>query len=137
MKKLRILNNVLKKTKANEIILSFVLFVLISALIIMLVEPSINSYGDALWYCYAVITTVGFGDIVIATPVGKIVSVLLSIYAVFVIAVATGVVVSYYNQCIQMQYKDSVYAALDRLERLPELSKEELSEISERVKQMR
>ena len=137
MKKLRILKNVLKKTRASEIIFSFVVFLLLSALVILFIEPDITNYGDALWYCYAVISTIGFGDIIVTTLISKIISVILTVYSIFVIAVVTGVVVSFYEHSIQMQYKDSVHTALDKLERLPELSKEELSEISEKVKKMR
>ena len=70
MQKLRILKGILKRTKADRIILSFVISFFLDALFILLVEPELNSYGDALWYCYAVLSTVGFGDIVITKGPG-------------------------------------------------------------------
>lgn len=30
----------------------------------MWIEPEIHNYFDALWYCFSVISTIGFGDIV-------------------------------------------------------------------------
>ena len=83
MKKLRILWGILKRTRADHILLGFVLFLLADAAVIRLVEPDIHRYGDALWYCYAVISTAGFGDIVTVTLIGKICSVLLTIYTIF------------------------------------------------------
>ena len=134
MKRLRILNFILKRTRTYPIILSFVAFIFIDALIIQLVEPNINTYGDALWYCYAVLSTAGFGDIVAATFVGKIASVILTVYALFVFAIATGVVVNFHSQLIQLRQKETLAAFIDKMEHLPELSKEELEEMSERVK---
>lgn len=134
MKKLKILAAVLRKTKADKIILGFVLFLFLCAFIIMLVEPDINKYGDALWYCYAVFSTIGFGDIVATAFVTKVLSVLITVYALFAVAVVTGVVVSFYNGCVEQQYKDSKAAFIDKLQRLPELSREELEEISRKAK---
>lgn len=134
MKKLRILSAVLKKTKADKIVFGFVIFLLVSALIILLVEPDITRYGDALWYCYAVFSTIGFGDIVATAFITKVLSVLITVYALFAVAVVTGVVVSFYNSCVEQQFKETKSAFLDKLQRLPQLSKEELEEIAEKAK---
>lgn len=102
----------------------------------MLVEPD-NRYGDALWYCYAVISTAGFGDVVAVTFIGKMCSVLLTIYSLFVVAIATGVVVNFYTQMVELQRKETLAMFMDQLERLPELSREELENISRKVRQFR
>lgn len=137
MKRLKLLWMILKRTKATQVILGFVLFLFANAAVIQLVEPNINRYGDALWYCYAVISTAGFGDFVTVTFIGKIYSVLLTIYAIFVIAIVTGVVVNFYTQMVEMQRKETLTMFMDKLERLPELSKEELESISKKVREFR
>lgn len=137
MKKLKLLWMILKRTKATQILSGYIVFLFASAAIIQLVEPYINRYGDALWYCYAVLSTAGFGDIVAMTFVGKLVSVLVTIYTIFVVAIVTGVVVNYYGQIVEMQRRETAMMFLDKLERLPELSKEELEDISKRVKKFR
>lgn len=136
MKKLKLLWMILKRTKATQILSGYIVFLFVSAAIIQLVEPDINRYGDALWYCYAVLSTAGFGDIVAITFIGKLVSVLLTIYTIFVVAIVTGVVVNYYGQIVEMQRRETAMMFLDKLERLPELSKEELEDISKRVKKI-
>lgn len=100
-------------------------------------RTDIHRYGDALWYCYAVISTAGFGDIVTVTLIGKICSVLLTIYTIFVVAIVTGVVVNFYTQLVEMQQKETLAMFMDKLERLPELSKEELEHISQKVRKFR
>ena len=77
MKKLKLLWMILKRTKATQILSGYIVFLFISAAIIQLVEPDINRYGDALWYCYAVLSTAGFGDIVAITLFFILVSVIL------------------------------------------------------------
>ena len=137
MKKLKLLWIILKRTKATQILLGFVLFLFATAAVIQIAEPNINHYGDALWYCYAVISTAGFGDFVAVTFIGKICSLLLTIYAVFVIAIVTGVVVNFYTQMVEMQRKETLTMFMDKLERLPDLSKEELESISKKVQEFR
>ena len=44
----------------------------------MWIEPEIHNYFDALWYCFSVISTIGFGDIVVISIVAKILTILLS-----------------------------------------------------------
>ena len=137
MKKLKILWGILRHTHADRRLLGFVLFLLADAAIIQIVEPDINRYGDALWYCYAVISTAGFGDIVAMTLIGKTCSVLLTIYTLFVVAIVTGVVVNFYTQLVELQRKETLAAFMDKLERLPELSKDELETISRNIKRYR
>ena len=135
MKKLRVLNFIMKRTHMYPIIMSFLAFVFAAAFVILMVEPGISTYGDALWYCYAVMATVGFGDFAAVTFVGRTLSVLITIYALFVFAIATGVVVNFHAQLIQMKQKDTIASFVDRMQRLPEMSKEELAQISENVKE--
>ena len=130
----KLLGNILRHTKADRVLLSFVCFVFADAALIWLFEPTIRTYGGALWYCYAVISTAGFGDVVVTSVIAKILSVILTCYAVLVLAIVTGVVVNYYNQVTEIRDKETLRSFLSQLERLPELSQEELKALSEQVK---
>jgi len=136
MKKLRILKAVLKRTNTDKLIFSFFLFYLADAFVIFLVEPNITSYWDALWYCYAVFSTCGFGDEVATTVIGRILCVVLTLLTILIVALVTGVVVAFYNDVVAMQYKASKAEILDKLEHLEDLSREELADISERVRKI-
>lgn len=137
MKKLKVLWMILKRTRADKVLSGFVLFLFAAAAVIQLVEPNINRYGEALWYCYAVVSTAGFGDVVAVTFLGKTCSVLLTIYSIFVLAIVTGVVVNFYSQMVEMQRRETLTMFMDKLERLPELSKEELETISKNIRKLR
>ncbi|MBQ2971664.1 MAG: two pore domain potassium channel family protein [Ruminococcus sp.] len=134
MKKLRVLRNILVRTKTNQILLTYIVFVLLSALLILLLDPAVTRYGDALWYCYAVISTAGFGDVVVTTLFSKIISVLVTAYSTIVIAIVTGVVVNFYTEITELSRKETLTAFMDKLEHLDTMSKEELREISSQVK---
>lgn len=136
MKRLRILKAVLKRTRADRMLIFFVLFYLADAWIIFLAEPEITTYGDALWYCYSVFSTCGFGDEVAVTTIGRILCVALSILTILIVALVTGVIVAFYNDVVSMQYKASKAEILDKLEHLEELPREELADISERIRKI-
>ena len=126
-KRRRLLKQAFKTTGATTIFLSFLGFFLISALVIMLIEPTIHTYFDSLWYCFVAISTIGFGDITATVPVTRILTVLLWIYA-------AAVITSFFMDAAKLRSKESARAFLDELEHLPELSREELADLSERVK---
>lgn len=134
MKKRKIIWKVLKRTGAVKLLSGYLVMLAVISVAIVIVEPDINTFQDGLWYCFAVLTTIGFGDFVAVTTLGRILSIVLSIYSILIIAVIPGIVTSFYLESVKVRSKESMEKFLYDLERLPELSKEELSEISERVK---
>lgn len=127
----------MRDTGADKYWIAFLVLFFVCAGVIWLLEPDMPTYGDALWYCYAVVTTIGFGDVIARHVVSRILSVLLSIAAVLVIALVTGVIVNYYNHVTELKNEESLTAFMDKLERLPEMSADELADISERVRSFR
>ena len=101
---------------------------------VRLIEPGIKSYGDSLWFCFASATSIGYGDIIATTLIGRIISVVLTVYSIVVIAIFTAVVVGFFNDMAKVRANASVQKFTDDLEHLPELSKEELEDLSKRVK---
>ncbi len=91
----------------------------------MWIEPEIHNYFDALWYCFSVISTIGFGDIVVISIVAKILTILLSFYAIIVFAILTATVVNYFSELQKAKYNDSILEFMHKLEHLDTLSKEE------------
>ena len=128
---------IIKVTKMDKILSSFVLFIIISSFIFAKVEPNVNTFLDGLWYSFSVLSSCGFGDIVAVTLIGRVLSIVLGIYAIFVIALVPGVVVSYYIEFMHIKKDETVSMFMDKLENLPNLSKEELTMISDNIKQKR
>lgn len=134
MKKSKIALMVLKRTGAIKMIYSFAMTFMIISIAIWIFEPKITSLGDSLWYCFSVMTTIGFGDEISVTAVGRILSVILSLYSIFIIAIIPGLITSYYIEVVKIKADSSMEKFLHDLKRLPELSEEELKVLSEKAK---
>ena len=130
----KVLKQAFKTSGADKIFGSFILFYLIAALVVWIFEPTIHNYFDSLWYCFVSLATIGFGDITASTLIPRIVTVLLWLYAVVVLAILTAVITGYFLDAAKLKANERVQEFLSELERLPELSREELAELSERVK---
>ena len=104
---------------------------------ICLVELDIQTVREGLWYCFVSSTTIGFGDIVAVTLFGRILTVILCVYAIFIVALIPGILVSYFIEFNKIKSNESVVAFLDQLEHLDTLSKEKLRELSKKVKNRR
>ena len=128
------IRRILKHTGADKIMWGFVAFMLLTALVIWACEPEINTYREALWYCFTVVSTIGFGDVVVHTSISRSLSVVLSLYAVVTLAIFTGVIVNYYTQLVELRQQESLAVIMDKLERLPELSRQELEQLSDQIR---
>lgn len=105
------------------------LFVSFFSIIIFQVEyaanPNINSYFDAWWFTWITITTIGYGDVVVVTTLGKVTVIFVSILGISMIALYTGILANgfvRYNKLKQEQL-------LMRASKLP-FSQEEITELS-------
>lgn len=133
-KKRRLLIQAFKTSGVDKIVGSFLIFYLLAALVIWLLDPNITDYFDSLWYSFAAMSTIGFGDVTATVLITRIITVLLWIYAAIVIAILTAVLTGYFMDAAKLKANESVQEFLCQLEHLPELSKEELEELSERVR---
>ena len=95
--KVKVLFKIIVSTFSLEVLFGLLTMIVCFSIIFTSIEPNINSFPDALWYCFAVVTTIGFGDIVAVTPAGRILSVMLGLYGLVVVAVITSIIVNFYN----------------------------------------
>ena len=134
-KKLRLLAKAFKSAGADKILSGYLAFFFAAAIPIWLIEPSVKTYGDSLWFCFAAATTTGFGDFTAVTVVGRIITVVLSVYSIGAVAIFTAVITGFFMDLAKLKKNESVRAFMDDLEHLPELSREELQAISDRVRE--
>lgn len=98
-KSFEIIANVFKKQKR---VLSAVAamagaYILISALVIYNVEPnSFETFFDAIYWATISLTTVGYGDIYPVTTIGRIVTMISSVFGIAIIALPSGVITAGY-----------------------------------------
>jgi len=105
--KIRALGRVIRKER--EVLLTVlgiaVFYVFLTALVMFNAEPHINpetgattfeTFFDALYWATVTLTTVGYGDMVPVTDIGRIVSMLSSLFGVAIIALPSGVITASY-----------------------------------------
>lgn len=134
MNKLRTLADVLRQAGFARITSLFLIFYLLCSTAVWLSEPTTLTFGDGLWFSFETVSTIGFGDIPAATPVARAITVVLSVISIFYIAMLTGVAVNYCNTLIKMRQKDTMARFMDDLEHLEDLDRDELADLSRRVR---
>ena len=106
----KILIKIIFRTFALEVIFGLLACIAAFSLVLMRVEPNtigpdgnpgtIATFPDALWYCFAVVTTIGFGDYTAISTVGRMLTVILGLYGIFVVAILTSIIVNFYNETV-------------------------------------
>ena len=96
--RLDLIAKIIRKTYASEVLIGLLFLIVAFALMMSSVDPGIPSFAEGLWYCFAIVTTIGFGDITATTLVGRILSVILGMYGIIVVALITSVIVNFYGE---------------------------------------
>ena len=98
-KSFEIIVNVFKKQRRilSAVVTMAVAYVIISALIIYNVEPeSFENFFDAIYWATVSLTTVGYGDIYPVTTLGRVVTMISSIFGIAIVALPSGVITAGY-----------------------------------------
>lgn len=98
-KSFEIITNVFKKQKKvlSAVVTMAIAYVLISALVIYNVEPeSFETFFDAVYWATISLTTVGYGDIYPVSTIGRIVTMISSVFGIAIIALPSGVITAGY-----------------------------------------
>ena len=116
-KNMEILGNVIRREK--KILLTVlgiaVFYIFVSALIMFNAEPHKNpdtgvvafeNFFDALYWATVTLTTVGYGDVTPVTNIGRLVSMLSSLFGVAIIALPSGVITAAYIEELRAQKKE-------------------------------
>lgn len=98
-KNFMLIGNVLKKSKDSLIAVCVLAFgyILVSALIIYNVEPdTFDTFFDALYWATVSLTTVGYGDIYPVSVMGRIITMISSIFGIAIVALPAGIITAGY-----------------------------------------
>ena len=82
-------------------------YILVSALIIFNVEPeSFDTFYDAIYGATVSLTTVAYGDIYPVTAVGRLVTMVSSVFGIAIIALPSGIITAGYLEELKKQYAE-------------------------------
>lgn len=104
-----IIGNVVNKSKKSLIAVGVLAlgYIILSALIVFNVEPdSFATFFDAIYWATVSLTTVGYGDIYPVSVLGRIVTMVSSIFGIAVVALPAGIVTAGYISEIEKEKKN-------------------------------
>lgn len=130
----KLMRQILRESGAVTVYYAFLGLFFGAAILIWLTEPTISSLWSSIWYCFTVVTTIGFGDNCATAVIPRIVTMILSFYSVFIMSILTALITQYFIEGMKIKAENSASAFLDKLERLPELTKEDLKQLSQQAK---
>ena len=98
-KSIRIIGNVLRASRDSliAVCLLAVGYILVSALVIFNVEPdSFRTFFDAVYWATVSLTTVGYGDIYPVSTMGRIITMISSVFGIAIVALPAGIITAEY-----------------------------------------
>lgn len=94
-KNITMFTNVFKKEKdaLSVVCVIAIMYVLVSALIVLNVEPeTFENYFDAVYWATVSLTTVGYGDIYPVSAIGRLVTMISSFVGIAIVALPAGLI---------------------------------------------
>lgn len=117
----------------NQFLIGFLVFYVISCLLMFLLDPSLTTLGDAFWFGFMLVTTIGFGDFTVISMPARIIAAMLAVYGIMIIAFICGVGSTYLLESLRSKRNESVSDMLWQLEHLDKLSDEQITSLQNRI----
>lgn len=96
----------------------------VAAVLEWLLDPAMGDFKDALWWAIVTVTTVGYGDVIPTSSIGRVIASILMVAGVSAIPITTSLVVSVFVARAQAQQRahdeelqKELLARLERIER--------------------
>ncbi len=129
----------IRKSRLNFLLVISTIFIVIGAVLISLVEGM--PLGDALWWSFVTFTTVGYGDVLLKTQLGRTIAVLLMIIGIGIIGVITTTLTlsliggkNVFNKTYKDKVVEDVKSMLDNYD---ELTIEDIDNIARILKSLK
>lgn len=103
-KNINIIINVFKAQKDSLMVVCWLAvgYILVTALVIFNVESdTFDSFFDAVYWATISLTTVGYGDIYAVSVIGKIITMISSVFGIAIVALPAGIITAGYMAEIQ------------------------------------
>lgn len=121
--------NLLKTSGLDKLLAVTAVLLFIIPIPVIMIEPEINNFPDALWWAIVTTTTVGYGDISPITPVGRALAVVLMLVGIGIIGTFTSAITSYFNREGAVSRDKQVLRIIHSIEETEYLSEEDVEMI--------
>ncbi|MBS4215233.1 potassium channel family protein [Neobacillus rhizophilus] len=128
-----LLDLLIEKYRFDKLFITVIALLFLTAIPMAWIEPSFDSYGDALWWTVVTTTTVGYGDLYPETTVGRLIASVLMFVGIGLIGVVTGTVASLFSNK-KTDLPDQLKYVRDKIDDYPTISEPELLVMIEQLK---
>ena len=108
-KSLIIIGNVLRSSMNSLVAVGTLAvgYILVSALVVFNVEPdSFNTFFEAIYWATVSLTTVGYGDIYPVSTMGRVITMISSIFGIAIVALPAGIITAGYMNELNKERED-------------------------------
>lgn len=137
MEELKLVALILKRCHAQGFVRSFLAAFFVIAGLLVVCDPGISSYGDSLWLCFNVVTTIGLGDYTVTTLAARVLVMGLALYGIFIFALIPAVVVFFYLEKVNLEKDRTLGEFYDQLVHADTLDHEQKQAIARKVRRWR
>ncbi len=127
----------LKTNGLDKVLIIATILLFLIPIPIVLIEPSIETFADALWWAVVTTTTVGYGDLSPETPIGRILAVVLMVVGIGIIGTLTSSITSFFNKENAKGHEKQFLDILKTIEEIDSLSKDDIEVINLYIKRKR
>lgn len=120
----RLASNTLTARRAGQYIAAATLAVtIVSALVMWLFDPKseFSTFGVSLWWAVQTVTTVGYGDVVPTSDLGRVIGIIVMLLGIGFVTVITASITAIFVENARQRYGSQVdRAEMTALERIDE-----------------
>lgn len=133
MKNTELFYLIFKQTHMDKFLYGFAIYYVISCIVLWIIDPSLKTLGDAFWFGFMIITTIGFGDITVTSTLGRIITAILGVYGIVLFGFVCGVGASYLYEKTRSHANESVGQMIWQLSHLDTLDADHLASLKRQI----
>lgn len=119
-------------------LLTVVLFIYLalSTILLYILDGAFTNIADAFWFNIITITTVGFGELTPASPIGRALSMLTIIIGIIFVAILTAYLSAIYNEKPEMETRKAIKKEVNNMIELNKNINYQLNELNKKIDQL-
>lgn len=117
--------SVLQTNGLDKLLIVTLIMLFVIPIPVILVEPEINTFPDALWWAIVTTTTVGYGDISPTTGIGRFLAVVLMLVGIGIIGTFTSAITSYFSRENELTHDKQILQIIQTIEEVDDITEED------------